>query len=513
MDSVDCCLPSSTPPPPLLPPLPHPPPTVTLPSKSHITFLDTPGHAAFTSMRARGAQVTDIVILVVAADDGIMPQTIEAIHHAKAAGVPMIVAINKCDKPTAKPMRIQQQLMDHQVITELMGGDTPCVEVSAQRGDGLADLEETILTLAEIMELRGDPSGHCETTVLESKMVHGRGTVATVLVQRGTLKPGSTLVFANGKAYCRVRRIQDENGRMLGEASPSIPCEIMGAWSGLPGAGEEGVEVGTEEVAKQCMEWNRERAQRHHQHHAQQQIEQKRKEESASYERKAYDLQRYTKQLNHLKGKGDRALYAQVRGKISQLRGELDEMEFLLTTSTKATTTAMGNSAGSPSDTTAAATHILHLVIKGDVHGSVEAVAHSLQGLTKLSRRRSGTDDSSTMMATATQTTTTTTTPTLPERMEIRVLHSGVGPITTSDVELLAAAQKASREPGVLSKHFLIGFNVPQPSKPIGELIQRYRIPTITHNIIYNLLDDVKGGQLRRGGGGGAGDLHKLTHL
>ncbi|KAJ3354894.1 hypothetical protein GGF32_002318 [Allomyces javanicus] len=215
-----------------------------------ITFLDTPGHAAFENMRARGANVTDIVVLVVAADDGVMPQTREAIKHAHAADVPIIVAINKCDKPGIDKERIKNQLLEHDVQIEELGGDTMAVEISALKGTGLDDLEESILTLAEIQELRADPSGPVEGMTLESQVKKGRGSTATVLVKEGTLRIGDVLVA--GTAWCRVKSMATDAGVQLQEAPPATPVEVLG-WRDLPAAGERVVQVESEDAAKKAI--------------------------------------------------------------------------------------------------------------------------------------------------------------------------------------------------------------------------------------------------------------------
>lgn len=208
---------------------------VTLKDKSKITFLDTPGHEAFSEMRARGANVTDIVILVVAADDGLMPQTIEAINHTKAAGVPMIVAINKIDKPEANAQKVRERLLEHDVQVEAMGGETQDVEVSALKKTGLDDLIEKIQLQAELLELKANPDRDAEGTVIEAKLDKGRGPVATVLVTRGTLKVGD--VFVVGAESGKVRALVDDKGRQMKEAGPSMPVEVLGL-SGVPMAGD-----------------------------------------------------------------------------------------------------------------------------------------------------------------------------------------------------------------------------------------------------------------------------------
>lgn len=208
---------------------------VTLKDKSKITFLDTPGHEAFSEMRARGANVTDIVVLVVAADDGLMPQTIEAINHTKAAGVPMIVAINKIDKPEANAQRVRERLLEHDIQVEAMGGETQDVEVSAKEKIGLDDLIEKIQLQAELMELRANPDRAAEGNVVEAKLDKGRGPVATILVTRGTLKVGD--VFVVGAESGKVRALIDDKGRQIKEAGPSMPVEILGL-SGVPMAGD-----------------------------------------------------------------------------------------------------------------------------------------------------------------------------------------------------------------------------------------------------------------------------------
>ena len=213
-----------------------------------ITFLDTPGHAAFTSMRARGAKATDIVVLVVAADDGVMPQTIEAIQHAKAAGVPIVVAVNKIDKPEANPERVEQELLQYDVIAEKFGGDVQFVYVSAKKGTGVDELLEAILLQSEVLELTAVKNAMATGVVIESYLDKGRGPVATILVQSGTLTKGDILLC--GFEYGRVRAMRDENGKEINEAGPAIPVEVLGL-SGVPAAGDEATVVRDEKKARE----------------------------------------------------------------------------------------------------------------------------------------------------------------------------------------------------------------------------------------------------------------------
>jgi translation initiation factor IF-2 len=222
-----------------------------------ITFLDTPGHEAFTEMRMRGANVTDIVILVVAADDGLMPQTIEAINHTKAAGVPMIVAINKVDKPEANPQRIRERLLEHEIVVEQMSGDVQDVEVSAKTGQGLDDLIEKILLQAELLELRANPDRSAEATVIEAKLDKGKGPLATVLINRGTLRTGD--IFVVGTQSGRVRAMIDDKGRQIKEAPPSLPVEVLGL-GGVPMAGDTLTVVESEARAREVATYRHEQA-------------------------------------------------------------------------------------------------------------------------------------------------------------------------------------------------------------------------------------------------------------
>ncbi len=215
-----------------------------------ITFIDTPGHEAFTAMRARGAQVTDIVVLIVAADDGVMPQTIEAIHHAQAAKVPIIVAINKIDKPNANPDKVINQLMEYNLIPENLGGETLFVKVSAKTGEGVDELLESILIQAEMLELKANPNKNAKGYVIESKLEKGRGSVATILVSEGTLKIGDSLVA--GTHFCKVRAMIDHLGKRIKEATPSTPVEILG-FSGVPEAGEVVYALKSEKEAKELI--------------------------------------------------------------------------------------------------------------------------------------------------------------------------------------------------------------------------------------------------------------------
>ncbi len=225
---------------------------VEMPDGARITFIDTPGHEAFTAMRARGASVTDIVVLVVAADDGVMPQTIEAIRHAKAAGAPLIVAINKMDKDDANPARVRQELLSYEIVVEEMGGETQDVEVSATKKTGLDKLVEAIALQAEILDLKANPERAAEGTVIESRLDRGRGPVATVLVQKGTLKQGDIVVA--GAEWGRVRAMLDDKARPVTEAGPSAPVEILGV-AGVPSAGEPFVVVENEARAREIAEF------------------------------------------------------------------------------------------------------------------------------------------------------------------------------------------------------------------------------------------------------------------
>lgn len=233
---------------------------VTLPSGSKITFLDTPGHEAFTAMRARGASITDVVVLVVAADDGVMPQTVEAIKHAKAANVPMIVAINKIDKPGAKPDRVRQELLSYEIVVESMGGDVQDIEVSALKRTGLDKLEEAILLQAEILELKANPDRAAEGAVIESRLDRGRGSVASVLVQKGTLHKGDIVVA--GTEWGRVRALLDDRGRQVTDAGPSMPVEVLGL-SGVPSAGAPFVVVENENRAREISEFRQRKLKEH----------------------------------------------------------------------------------------------------------------------------------------------------------------------------------------------------------------------------------------------------------
>ncbi len=341
-----------------------------------ITFLDTPGHAAFTSMRARGAQVTDIVVLVVAADDSVMPQTIEAISHAKAAGVPMIVAINKVDKPGADPTRVRTQLLSHEIVVEAMGGDVLDVEVSAITGKGLDTLLEDIALQAEILDLRANPDRQAEGAVIEAKLDVGRGPVATVLVQKGTLKRGD--IFVVGEQWGRVRALINDQGDRVEEAGPSVPVEVLGL-SGTPEAGDVLNVVDDEAKAREIASYR----------------------ERLSRDRRAAVGSATTLDQLLAKAKADR---------------DLKE---------------------------------LPIVVKSDVQGSAEAI---VQALEKLST----------------------------DEVRIRVLHSGVGAVTESDVTLA----EASGAP-------IIGFNV-RANAPAREAANQKGVEIRYYSIIYNLVDDVK---------------------
>lgn len=230
---------------------------VTLPSNQKITFIDTPGHAAFTEMRARGANVTDIVVLVVAADDGVKDQTVEAIRHAKAANVPIIIAINKIDKPDANPENVRNMLMQHEIYLEKVGGDILDVEVSAKKGTNLDKLEETILLQAELLELKANPERIAEGVVIESKLERGRGVVATILVQKGTLKVGD--IFVAGAEFGRVRALIDDRGQQIQSAGPSMPVEVLG-FNGAPMAGDEFIVIESETRAREISDFRQRQA-------------------------------------------------------------------------------------------------------------------------------------------------------------------------------------------------------------------------------------------------------------
>ena len=219
-----------------------------------ITFLDTPGHEAFTTMRARGAQVTDIAILVVAADDGIKPQTVEAISHAKAAGVSIIVAINKMDKPTANPDRVKEQLTQHEILPEEWGGDVPCMPISALTGEGIQELLEMVMLVADMKELKANPDRAAKGTVIEARLDKGRGPIATILVQNGTLNIGDSIVA--GTTVGRVRAMTNDRGELVKSAGPSVPVEITGL-DDVPTGGDIFNAVSDERLGRQLVEQRR----------------------------------------------------------------------------------------------------------------------------------------------------------------------------------------------------------------------------------------------------------------
>ena len=342
-----------------------------------ITFIDTPGHAAFTAMRARGAQATDIAILVVAADDSVMPQTIESINHAKAAGVPIIVAINKIDKHEAKPDKVRQQLLQHEVFVESLGGEVLDVEVSAKNKTNLDKLLEAVLLQAEILDLKADPTRTAEGTVIEAQLDRGRGAVATVLVQKGTLKPGQIIVA--GDQWGRVRALVTDKGDHVKEAGPATPVEVLGL-SGTPAAGDRFAVVENEARAREISEYRQRLAR-------------------------------------------DKAVARQTgqRGSLEQMMSKLQNTGF----------------------------KEFPLVIKGDVQGSVEAIIASLDKL--------GTDE-----------------------VRARIVHSGAGAITESDISLAEASDAA-----------IIGFNV-RANTQARTTAERNGIDIRYYNIIYDLVDDVK---------------------
>ena len=342
-----------------------------------ITFIDTPGHAAFTAMRARGAQATDIAILVVAAEDSVMPQTIESINHAKAAGVPMIVAINKIDKPEADADKVRTELLQHEVFVESMGGEVLDVEVSATTGANLDKLLETILLQSELLELKANPNRTAEGVVIEAKLDRGRGSVATVLVQAGTLNTGDIVVA--GDEWGRVRALIDDRGAHLKEAGPAMPIEVLGL-QGTPLAGDRFAVIENEAQAREISEYRR---------------------------RKAREM-----------------AVARQAGQ----RGSLEQMMTQLQT---------------------AGVKEFPLVIKGDVQGSIEAIAGALENL--------GTDE-----------------------VQARIVHSGTGGITESDISLAEASNAA-----------ILGFNV-RANKQARDAADAAGIEIRYYNIIYDLVDDIK---------------------
>ncbi|OGA42481.1 MAG: translation initiation factor IF-2 [Betaproteobacteria bacterium RIFCSPLOWO2_12_FULL_63_13] len=340
-----------------------------------VTFLDTPGHEAFTAMRARGAKATDIVILVVAADDGVMPQTVEAIRHAKAANVPIVVAINKIDKPEANPDRVKQELVAQGVIPEEYGGDSPFMQLSAKTGVGIDEMLEQVLLQAEILELKAPVDAHARGIVIEARLDKGRGPVATILVQSGTLKRGDVLLV--GSAFGRVRAMTDETGKNVQEAGPSIPVEIQGL-SDVPAAGEEAVALADEKKAREIALFR---------------------------QGKFRDVKLAKKQAAKLEN-------------ILENMGE-DEAK------------------------------LLSLLIKADVQGSQEALVHALEKLST-------------------------------DEVKVNVVHSAVGGITESDVNLALA-----------SKAVIIGFNTRADSMA-RKLAENSGVDIRYYNIIYEAVDEVK---------------------
>jgi translation initiation factor IF-2 len=349
---------------------------VKTPNGQLVTFLDTPGHAAFTSMRSRGAQVTDIVVLVVAADDAVMPQTVEAINHAKAAKVPMIVAINKIDKHEANPTKVRTDLLQHEVVVEAMSGDVQDVEVSAKTGLGLDDLLEAIALQAEVLELRANPNRAASGAVIEAKLDVGRGPVATVLVQNGTLRKGD--IFVVGEQWGKVRALINDQGETVAEAGPSVPVEVLGL-SGTPSAGDTLNVVETEAQAREIADY---------------------RIKTAKDKRAAAGAATTLEQL-------------MAKAKADQSVAELP------------------------------------ILIKADVQGSAEAIVQAMEKI--------GNDE-----------------------VRVRVLHSGVGAITDTDVALAEA-----------SKAPIIGFNVRANATARASATQK-GVEIRYYSIIYDLVDDIK---------------------
>lgn len=314
---------------------------VSLPSGEKITFLDTPGHAAFSAMRARGAQVTDIVVLVVAADDGVMKQTVESIQHAKDAQVPIILAINKCDKTDADPEKVKKELLAYDVVCEEYGGDVQAVHVSALTGDNLMALTEATIALAEVLELKADPTGPVEGTVIESFTDKGRGPVTTAIIQRGTLRKGSILVA--GKSWAKVRLMFDENGKTLNEAYPGMPVGIIG-WRDLPSAGDEILEVESEPRAREVVEWRKS----------------EQKEEKGKDDLKIMEEKRKEHQEAHRKA---REKYRSLNWRERSYKKHLERKEQKLL---------------KPKEKVERDSNVLPIIIKGDVDGSVEAILNLL---------------------------------------------------------------------------------------------------------------------------------------
>ena len=340
-----------------------------------IVFLDTPGHEAFTAMRARGADITDIAVLVVAADDSVKPQTIESISHAKAAGVPIIVAINKMDKPGANPDRVKQDLAEHNVLVEEWGGDVICVPVSAKSGEGIVNLLEMILLQAEVLELRANPNRLAMGTVLEARLDKAKGPVATLLVINGTLKTGQSVVA--GVSSGRIRLMTDAKGRTIRKAGPATAVEILGL-TDVPAAGDRFNAVSEDRLAKEIAE------------------------------------KRKLKQREEIMARTSSTTLEELFSQIKE--GEKKE---------------------------------LNLIIKGDVMGSVGAVSASLEKLSN-------------------------------ENVVIKIIHSGVGAITESDVTLAGT-----------SSAIIIGFNV-RPSAAVTQLAERENVQIRTYRVIYDIIDDVK---------------------
>ena len=344
-----------------------------------ITFLDTPGHAAFTEMRARGANVTDICIIVVSAEDSVMPQTVEAINHAKAAEVPIIIAVNKIDLPDADPMKVKTELLQHEVIVEELSGDVQCVEVSAKNGTNLDKLEEAILIQAELLELQANPNRNAVGSIIESKQEKGRGSVATVLIEKGTLRVGH--IFVAGSEFGKVRALINDKGQNVKEAIPGMPVEILGL-NGTPSAGDPLHVVGDEAKAREVAEYR----------------------------------QRKDKEAAAAKAVKGRATMDDIL-----LQREIGEDK------------------------------VLPVIIKGDVHGSVEAIIGSFD---KITEENNG--------------------------MAVQVLHSGVGGITESDVTLSAATGAV-----------IIGFNV-RANAQARDLADKEGADVRYYNIIYDVIDDAK---------------------